>query len=110
MNQLFEKYRPSIDKIFDKGKYLSPIIDDLISYSVFEMEEHKTNIYGDVITGLIITGFIIFLLSSDVEMNGNEIAFYCFIIFLFLCSMALTFNGIKKIFRVCKKGKLSNRF
>ena len=107
LNKLFEKYRPSIEKILDKGKYLSPITDNVVSHSVFEMEEHKTNIYGDIITGLIIAEFIIFLLISEIEMNGNEIAFYCFIAFMSLGSIVLTFNGINKISNPINKGCLS---
>ncbi len=107
MNQLFIKYKPTIDKILDKGSFLIPILEDSNSFEVFEMEEHKTNIYGDIITGLIVAGFIIFLLISEIEINGNEIAFYCFIAFMSLCSIVLTFNGINKISNPNNKSSLS---
>ena len=71
------------------------------------MEEHKTNIYGDIITGLIVAGFILFLLITDIELNGNEIAFYCFIAFMSLCSIVLFFNGINKIKNPNNKSSLS---
>ena len=71
------------------------------------MEEHKTNIYGDIMAGLVVAGFIIFLLISEIEMNGNEIPFYCFIAFMSLSSIVLTFNGINKIRNPNNKSSLS---
>ena len=107
MNQLFEKYRPSIDKIFDKGEYLPPITGEVVSLSMFEMEEHKTNIYGDIIAGLVLAGFITFLLTYEVEMNGNEIAFYCFIALMSLVAVVIFFNGIRKISDASNRGNLT---
>lgn len=107
MNQSFVKYRPSIDKILNEGQYLTPISGKTTSISVYELEEHKTNIYGDIIAGAIMVILFIFMTVLGIELDENEIVFYCLVAFMLLGSIMLILSGIKKLKNSNNKGSLS---
>ena len=97
MNPHFEKYKPGLSRWFDKGKLLEVIKDRQWSEKRIEMEEHKTNLYGDLITAALVFGVIIFMFSFEVETNGNDLAFYLLVGFFILVATVLTVTAIKKI-------------
>jgi len=108
MNPKFKKYKPSKFGSFSDGTILAPLRPNHLAKKKFKMEEHKNNIYGDLIAGLLSLGLVILMLCSDVSTSTiwDDIAYY-FILTLFIYGgLFLSIKAIRKLKRSSNKSNV----
>lgn len=107
MNSLFEKYRPSIVKLLDRGHCLAPIYGVENASEPFELVENDGLPRGNILGGTLFLGMLLFLVFSEVNISKeDETIFYVFLSVLGLVSIHLLLDGVNKYFNPAKRSSL----
>lgn len=93
----FKSYKKPIDQFFGKGILLETFKSSEEVDSEIKMEEHEVNLYGDLVASAVAFAFVIFVLSSNLETNGQDLALYFMLLVFTLFGIFLFTSAIKKL-------------